>query len=77
VDEIEPQPVGSSTNKIPSGATAYDADQDGFVNYVYFGDTTGTLWKVDVSSTNTLTGLFIISGRMKTRNNCPFIIPRP
>jgi hypothetical protein len=46
-------PVGSSTNKIPSGATAYDADQDGFVNYVYFGDTSGTLWKVDVSSTNT------------------------
>lgn len=25
---------------------------DGFVNYVYFGDTSGTLWKVDVSSTN-------------------------
>jgi hypothetical protein len=46
-------PVGSSTNKVPSGATAYDADQDGLVNYVYFGDTSGTLWKVDVSSTNT------------------------
>jgi hypothetical protein len=45
-------PVGSSTNKIPSGPTAYDADQDGLVNYVYFGDTSGTLWKVDVSSTN-------------------------
>jgi hypothetical protein len=46
-------PVGSSTNKTPSGATSYDADQDGFVNYVYFGDTLGTLWKVDVSSTDT------------------------
>ena len=45
-------PVGSSTNKVPSGSTAYDSDSDGFVNYVYFGDTSGTLWKVDVSSTN-------------------------
>jgi hypothetical protein len=44
--------VGGATNKIPSGPTAYDKDQDGLVNYVYFGDTSGTLWKVDVSSTN-------------------------
>jgi len=44
--------AGDATNKIPSGPTAYDADQDGFVNYVYFGDIQGTLWKVDVSSTN-------------------------
>jgi hypothetical protein len=42
--------VGDSTNKIPSGPTAYDADNNGFVNYVYFGDIQGTLWKVDVSS---------------------------
>ncbi len=44
--------VGDSTNKIPSGPTAYDYDRDGFINYVYFGDIKGTLWKVDVSSTN-------------------------
>ena len=44
-------PVGSSTNKVPSGSTAYDSDADGFINSVYFGDTSGTLWKVDVSST--------------------------
>jgi hypothetical protein len=44
--------VGNSQNKTPSGPTAYDSDQDGFVNYVYFGDYKGTLWKVDVSSTN-------------------------
>jgi hypothetical protein len=42
--------VGDATNKIPSGPTAYDADSDSFVNYVYFGDYQGTLWKVDVSS---------------------------
>jgi hypothetical protein len=44
--------AGDATNKIPSGPTAYDADQDGFVNYIYFGDISGTLWKVDVSSSN-------------------------
>jgi hypothetical protein len=44
--------VGGATNKIPSGPTAYDSDQDGLVNSVYFGDIQGTLWKVDVSSTN-------------------------
>jgi hypothetical protein len=44
--------VGNASNKIPSGPTAYDAEQDGFINYVYFGDIQGTLWKVDVSSTN-------------------------
>lgn len=43
-------PVGSSSNKIPSGPTAFDANQDGFIDYVYFGDIQGTLWKVDVSS---------------------------
>jgi hypothetical protein len=42
--------VGNATNKIPSGPTAYDLEQDSFVNYVYFGDIQGTLWKVDVSS---------------------------
>jgi hypothetical protein len=44
--------VGNASNKIPSGPTAYDAEKDSFVNYVYFGDIQGTLWKVDVSSTN-------------------------
>lgn len=45
-------PVGAAANKIPAGPTVFDANQDGFVNYVYFGDISGTLWKVDVSSTN-------------------------
>jgi hypothetical protein len=45
--------VGDATNKIPSGPTSYDKDGDGFVNYVYFGDKQGTVWKVDVSSTIT------------------------
>jgi len=40
--------VGNSTNKIPSGPTAFDSNLDGFVDYIYFGDIQGTLWKVDV-----------------------------
>jgi hypothetical protein len=45
--------VGDSTNKIPSNATAFDADEDGYIDYIYFGDTQGTLWKVDIRSANT------------------------
>lgn len=44
--------IGSSTNTIPSGPTAYDSNNDGYIEYVYFGDTSGTLWKVDVSDSN-------------------------
>jgi hypothetical protein len=46
--------VGDATNKIPSGATAFDADEDGYIDYIYFGDIQGTLWKVDVRSSNTI-----------------------
>ena len=44
--------VGDATNKVPSGPTAFDANSDGLVDYVYFGDTKGTLWKVNVTSQN-------------------------
>jgi len=45
--------VGSSSNKVPPGPVAFDADRNGFIDYVYFGDTSGTLWKVDVRSDST------------------------
>ncbi|MDI6763577.1 MAG: PilC/PilY family type IV pilus protein [Thermodesulfobacteriota bacterium] len=44
--------VGDATNKIPSSVTAFDADEDGYIDYIYFGDIQGTLWKVDVRSSN-------------------------
>jgi len=44
--------VGDATNKIPSNVTAFDSDEDGYIDYIYFGDIKGTLWKVDVRSTN-------------------------
>ena len=44
--------LGTNDNKIPSGPTAFDANSDGLVDYIYFGDTKGTLWKVNVTSTD-------------------------
>jgi len=44
--------VGDATNNIPSGVTAFDSDEDGYIDYIYFGDIKGTLWKVDVRSSN-------------------------
>jgi len=45
--------LGTNDNKIPSGPTAFDANSDGLVDYIYFGDTKGMLWRVNVTSTNT------------------------
>jgi len=45
--------VGDATNKIPSGPKTFDFNGDGLVDYVYFGDIKGTVWKVDVSSPST------------------------
>jgi len=44
--------LGTNDNKIPSGPTAFDANSDGLIDYIYFGDTKGTMWKVNVTSTN-------------------------
>lgn len=44
--------VGDATNKIPSNVTAFDADEDGYIDYIYFGDIKGTLWKVDIRNPN-------------------------
>lgn len=40
--------VGNAKNKIPAGATAFDHDQDGRVDGVYFGDIQGILWKIKI-----------------------------
>ena len=45
--------LGSPTNKIPSGATTFDPLNNGYIQYVYFGDTDGMLWKVDLSDPDT------------------------
>ncbi len=40
--------VGDAKNKIPAGGTAFDHDQDGRVDGVYFGDIQGILWKIKI-----------------------------
>lgn len=44
--------LGANDNKVPSGPTAFDVNSDGLVDYIYFGDTKGTLWRVNVTSSN-------------------------
>jgi Tfp pilus tip-associated adhesin PilY1 len=41
---------------LPGGVATLDADADGFVDRVYFGDTTGGLWRLDVTAEATLSG---------------------
>ena len=40
--------VGDSSDKVPAGATAFDIDNDGHIDAVYFGDYNGTLWKIAI-----------------------------
>jgi hypothetical protein len=49
-DKSNLKQIGGNKNRIPSGPTAFDADGDGLVDYVYFGDINGTLWRADVRS---------------------------
>ena len=41
-------PGGDKKNKVAAGATAFDSDSDGRVDGVYFGDTSGVLWKIKI-----------------------------
>lgn len=43
----------SGMGKVPSAPRIYDSDGDGNVNYVFFGDTNGKMWKVDVTGAST------------------------
>ncbi len=36
-------------NTIPASPVLVDKDSDGYVEYIYFGDLTGRLWKIDVT----------------------------
>ncbi|MEW6376213.1 MAG: PilC/PilY family type IV pilus protein, partial [Thermodesulfobacteriota bacterium] len=47
--------VGDKANKVPAGATAFDRDQDGLVDAVYFGDFQGVLWKVKIEKEEDIT----------------------
>ena len=42
--------IGSSTNRVPSAIKAVDMNGDGYIDRVYFGDTSGVMWKMDLTS---------------------------
>ncbi|RPJ00676.1 MAG: hypothetical protein EHM36_14330, partial [Deltaproteobacteria bacterium] len=42
--------LGSSSNKIPSGATSFESGADGYTTSVYFGDTDGNIWRADLKN---------------------------
>jgi|Deesub1362A_J573_1020465.scaffolds.fasta_scaffold00148_20 hypothetical protein len=41
-----------TNNNVPSPIREVDLDKNGYVERIYFGDTEGILWKLDLSSTN-------------------------
>jgi len=41
--------VSGMTYSIPSAIAVYDSDRDGFADRLYFGDTGGNVWRVDIS----------------------------
>lgn len=46
-------PAFPGTDSIPSSIATMDSDSDGFVDRLYFGDTGGIVWRVDMPGTDT------------------------
>jgi len=45
--------VGSATEKVPSQVRAVDLNRDGYIERVYFANTSGKLYKLDLTSEDT------------------------
>jgi len=45
--------LSTTKNNVVSGVVCVDVDSDGYVDRAYFGDLTGKLWRLDMSSTAT------------------------
>ncbi len=44
--------IGGSTNRVPSTIRAVDMDGNGYIEKIYFGDTSGVMWKMDLTDTD-------------------------
>lgn len=44
--------IGGPTNRVPSSIRAVDMDGNGYIEKIYFGDTSGVMWKMDLTDTN-------------------------
>jgi hypothetical protein len=67
--------IGSSSNKVPAGATAFDSDLDGRVNGVYFGDLSGVLWKIKIDGEEDITKWQLINLYTPSTNSPVFYPP--
>ena len=50
---IYKQNIGAA---VPGGMTALDVDDDGWIDRIYFGDTNGGLWRLDLTADATFSG---------------------
>ncbi|MDW7761846.1 MAG: PilC/PilY family type IV pilus protein [Acidobacteriota bacterium] len=51
-DKKHPAPYSDILPVIPGSPAAFDANNNGYVDYVYFGDLDGRLWKLEVNLNN-------------------------
>jgi hypothetical protein len=42
--------IGDASNRVPSAVRAVDMNDDGYIEAIYFGDTSGNLWKIDLDN---------------------------
>jgi hypothetical protein len=77
--------IGDAFNRVPSAIRAVDMDDDYYVETIYFGDTSGNLWKMDLRNPDMSTWapckLFDPSNpnwnTATAQNERPAITPRP
>ncbi len=44
--------IGGAQNRVPSTIRAVDMDGNGYIEKIYFGDTSGVMWKMDLTDTD-------------------------
>lgn len=50
--EVAEYQIGAASNRVPSAIRAVDMNDDGYIETIYFGDTSGNLWKMDLQDPN-------------------------
>ncbi|MBF0132519.1 MAG: hypothetical protein HQL75_08040 [Magnetococcales bacterium] len=56
--------LSDMTNCIPGDIKVVDLDSDGYADRMYFGDTGGQLWRLDIDQANTGTSSLVSGGRI-------------
>lgn len=75
--------IGDAYNRVPSAVRAVDMNDDGYIETIYFGDTSGSMWKMSLKSKDMSTWspckLFDPDNPNwnSAQSNRPAITPRP